>query len=224
MSQPIVKLSKVSLRALDRLLCDRTKHISTLTEVFKMHNNTFSKDEGDALCLLNCKEVIENLVSSTHGIMDLKLDKEIYVDPNTRLWEATTSLRSCREHFPTAFKTQTGGVTAEPQLKAAAAPDYKPLLETRNGVLSPELLDRATNLYTEDTQYLLQNLVPKVMEAMTPWTRFTKWIDDSAAYIGRTRLLSEGFRTLTYSISFISPRSSPSCLRLLNSVFPSLGS
>ena len=234
-----------SLGALDKLLCDRTQHIVTSADVFRLHNTTFAKVKGDVLYLFMCKEVTGNIISSPHCITDLKLNDEGYVDPNTQMWKATTSPRSCQEHFPTAFETLSGWVTAEPQLKSAVAPDYRPLLEARNGVLNPELFSKATNLYTQeeiqawkqslleagyakdisatiwyglcmgdencqsdhrytdDTQFSLQNLVPKVMETLNPWSRFTKWIDDSAAYICLAMLLIEGFKILTYSVSFI---------------------
>ena len=59
---------------------------------------------------------------------------------------------------------------------------------------------RFSSLYN---QLYVQSLVPKVMETLNPWSRFTKWIDDSAAYICLAMLLIEGFKILTYSVSFI---------------------
>ena len=150
MSFQFTRAVSTSLGSLDKLLCDQTQHIVTSSDVFKLHNNTFARFKGNILYLFICKDVTESIVSSTHCITDLKLNDEGYVDPNTRMWKATTSPRSCQEHFPTAFETISGWVSVEPQLKAAVAPDYWPLLEARNGVLDPELFLKASNLYTEE--------------------------------------------------------------------------
>ena len=72
--------------SLDKLLCDRTSHIVTSSDVFKLHNNTFACVKGDVLYLFVCKDVTGSIVSSPHCITDLQLDgDEGYVDPNTRM-------------------------------------------------------------------------------------------------------------------------------------------
>ena len=132
-------------------------------DVFRLHNTTFGRVRGDLLYVFECPEKLGSVVSSETCITDLKLAGDSgYVNPVTRVWKQGTATRACQTHFPTAYRASNGvWFQAEPQVKALAAPSYKPLMEVQAGTAPvAELFDESTGLYTlEELQSWKTSLV-----------------------------------------------------------------